>query len=127
VVTAGRELTIELRGLELYCFHGVLEEESREGQRFLVDVCLRPSAAAAAETDRIEDAVDYRDVVATVHEVSAARAYRLLEALAVAIADALGERLQVAYVQVRVRKPEVKLESPVEFAAVTAEWTPRGS
>lgn len=117
--------TIELRGITLHGRHGVEAEERERGQRFVFDVWIDVDDSALS--DRIEDAVDYRDVVATVHEVSAARAYRLLEALAVAIADALGERLQVAYVQVRVRKPEVKLESPVEFAAVTAEWTPRGS
>jgi dihydroneopterin aldolase len=120
-------LTIELRGLELRGFHGVLEEERRDGQRFLVDVDLLPTDAAAARTDRIEDAVDYRDVVAVVREVSDARAYRLLEALAVALVDALAERLQVAYVRVRVRKPDVRLELPAEFAAVSAERTVRES
>jgi dihydroneopterin aldolase len=127
LVTGGGGLTIDLYGLELHGFHGVLEDERRDGQRFLVDVRLRPKHAAAARTDRIEDAVDYRDVVAVVREVSDARAYRLLEALAVALADALADRLQVAYVRVRVRKPDVKLELPVEFAAVSAERTVRES
>jgi 7,8-dihydroneopterin aldolase/epimerase/oxygenase len=126
-VTADAGLTIELQGLELHGLHGVLEEERREGQRFLVDVHLRPTDEAAARTDRIEDAVDYRDVIAIVREVSDARTYRLLEALAVALADALAERLQVVYVRVRVRKPDVRLELPVEFAAVSAERTVTGS
>ena len=33
-------MTIELHGIELHGFHGVLEHERREGQRFLVDVEL---------------------------------------------------------------------------------------
>ena len=88
-------MTIELLGIELHGFHGVLEHERREGQRFLVDVELDLADTTAAETDRIEDAVDYRDVVATVVEVSDARAYHLLEALASALADALLARLPV--------------------------------
>ena len=82
-------MTIELHGIEFRGFHGVLEHERQEGQRFLVDLDLELAEPTAAETDRIEDAVDYRDVVATVVEVSEARAYHLLEALASALADAL--------------------------------------
>jgi dihydroneopterin aldolase len=114
-------VTIELAGLELHGFHGVLEQERREGQRFLVDVWLEPRDDAAATTDRIEDAVDYRDVVQLVRDVSDARAYRLLEAFAAALADSLVERLPLARARVRVRKPDVRLALPVEHAAVVAE------
>jgi len=110
---------IELHGLELHGFHGVLEHERREGQRFLFDVELEVGEAGAS--DRIEDAVDYRDVARCVLEVSDARAYTLLEALASALAEALSQRFPVAGVRVRVRKPDVELDPPVEFAAVTAE------
>ena len=75
-------MTIELHGIELHGHHGVLEHERQEGQRFLVDLDLEVAETTAAETDRIEDAVDYRDVVASVVEVWDARAYTLLEALA---------------------------------------------
>jgi dihydroneopterin aldolase len=114
-------MTIELAGLELHGFHGVLEEERREGQRFLVDVWLEPLDDTAGTTDRIEDAVDYRDVVELVREVSDARAYHLLEAFAAALADTLVERLPLARARVRVRKPDVRLALPVEHAAVVAE------
>jgi dihydroneopterin aldolase len=114
-------MTIELHGIELHAFHGVLEHERREGQRFLVDVELDLADAIAAETDRIEDALDYRDVVATVVEISDGRAYYLLEALAAALADTLVERFPVAAARVRVRKPDVELARPVEHAAVRVE------
>jgi dihydroneopterin aldolase len=114
-------VTIELAGLELHGFHGVLEQERREGQRFLVDVWLEPLDDTAATTDRIEDAVDYRDVVTVVRDVSDAHAYRLLESLATALADALVDRLPLARARVRVRKPDVRLAVPVEHAAVVAE------
>jgi 7,8-dihydroneopterin aldolase/epimerase/oxygenase len=110
---------IELRAIELHGFHGALEWERERGQRFLVDVELDVGEAGAS--DRLEDAVDYRDVLACVQEVSDGRAYVLLEGLAAALADALYERFPLAGVVVRVRKPEVVLERPVEFAAVVAE------
>lgn len=114
-------LTVEVLGIELHGFHGVLEDERREGQRFVVDVWLEPSDGSAAVTDRIADAVDYRDVVTLVREVSDARAYRLLEAFSAALAEQLVQRLPVARVRVRVRKPDVRLGLQVEHAAVTSE------
>ncbi len=110
-------MKIELRGIEVHGHHGVLEQERERGQRFLFDVELE--VGEGATTDRIEDAVDYRDVVACVREVSDARAYRLLEALAVGIADELVARFRVAEARVRVRKPNVVLDPPVEYAAVS--------
>jgi dihydroneopterin aldolase len=114
-------VTIELAGILLHGHHGVLEHERRDGQRFLVDVELDLADEAAARSDGIEDAVDYRRVVARVRDVSDARPYNLLEALAAALADALLADFPVDAVRVRVRKPDVVLEPPVEFAAVRVE------
>jgi dihydroneopterin aldolase len=114
-------VTIELRAIELFGFHGVLEHERREGQRFFVDVELDYAEEAAAASDRIEDAIDYREVVAAVVEVSDGRVYHLLEAFATALAEALTARFPVARVRVRVRKPDVVLPRPVDHAAVVVE------
>ena len=114
-------MTVELSGIELHGFHGVLEHERREGQRFLVDVELDLAAETAAATDRILDAVDYRDVVAAVVEVSDGRAFHLLEAFASALAEELETRFPVTRVRVRVRKPDVELSRPVGHAAVVVE------
>jgi dihydroneopterin aldolase len=114
-------VVVELRGIELHGRHGVLEEERRTGQRFLVDVDLEPLDDRAAATDEIDDAVDYREVVRIVQEVSDARAYRLLEAFAAALADGLLDGLAARRVRVRVRKPDVVLQAPVEHAGVVVE------
>lgn len=113
--------TIELVGLELYGYHGVNEDERRDGQPFVFDVALEvPDGTGAA--DRIEDTIDYRKVAALVREVSDGRAYKLLEALAAALADAMLERFPPAHaVRVRVSKPHVKLDPPGDASAVTIE------
>ena len=113
--------TVELAGLEIFGYHGVNPDERRDGQRFLYDLELDVGEAGAS--DRIEDAVDYREVAACVREVSDARRYHLLEALADAVAEALLARFPVAAARVRVRKPDVRL--PVEFAAVSVERSRR--
>jgi dihydroneopterin aldolase len=113
--------TIEIHGLELRGFHGVLPEERANGQRFLFDVSLVVKAERAAQSDSIDDAVDYREVVEIVREVSDSKAFRLLEALADAVARALRDRLAVTHVRVRVRKPDVSLGFPVDYSAVVVE------
>jgi dihydroneopterin aldolase len=96
-------VTLELRGLEVPGRHGVEEEERADGRRFLYDLVM--DVGDAALSDRIEDAIDYRDVAACVREVSDARSYHLIEALAAAVAEALVARFALAWVRVRVRKP----------------------
>jgi dihydroneopterin aldolase len=114
-------MTIELAGLELFGYHGVLSGERERGQRFLVDVWLDVADTTAGRSDRIEDAVDYRHVVAVVREISDGRAYHVLEGFATALVEALLDRFPLEKARVRVRKPDVRLELPVGHAAVDVE------
>jgi dihydroneopterin aldolase len=110
---------VELRGLELYGYHGVHPEERERGQRFLYAVELEVGDRGA--DDRLEHAVDYSQVARAVREV-AETPCNLLEALATAIADVLEERFQPDRLKVRVRKPDARPGAmDVEFAAVTVE------
>jgi dihydroneopterin aldolase len=114
-------MTIELRGLVVFGHHGYLEEERRLGQRFLVDLRADVSSEAAT-TDDIEDTVDYRRLAGLVREVFAGPERLLLEGLAGSVADGILERFPaIERVRVRVRKPDVVLDPPVEFAAVIVE------
>ena len=112
-------MRVELAGLELVGFHGVEQREQRDGQRFLYDVSLEVGERGAS--DRIAEAVDYREVARVVAEVNDRR-FDLLEALANAVADALVERFRPAALTVRVRKPDVRPAGfVVEYSAVTVE------
>ena len=100
-------MRIELTGLELHGFHGVLEEEQRDGQLFRFDVVVE--VAEPAEDD-IDAAVDYRDLAACVREVSDGSRFQLLETLAAAVAAELTRRFPVERAVVRVGKPGIELE-----------------
>jgi 7,8-dihydroneopterin aldolase/epimerase/oxygenase len=112
-------LIIELEGLEVFGYHGVEEGERRDGQTFMFDVSLWP--ANEPVSDDIAETVDYRAVAACVREVSDGRPVQLLETLAGAVADELLTRFRPQRVRVRVRKPDVQLDPPVEYSAVTVE------
>ena len=116
-------MTIELLGLVVFGHHGYLEEERRLGQRFLVDLWVDVDESASA-SDRIEETVDYRRLAGVVREVFAGPERLLLESLAGTIADVLlASYERVERVRIRVRKPDVVLDPPVEHAAVILERT----
>jgi dihydroneopterin aldolase len=114
-------VTIELVDLVLFGHHGYLEAERRLGQRFLVDLWVEVDDAAASSDD-IDQTVDYRQLAELVREVFSGPERLLLEALAGAVVDGVIERFpSVKGVRVRVRKPDVVLDPPVEHAAVIVE------
>lgn len=114
-------MRIELAGLVTFGKHGYLEEERRLDQRFLVDLWVDLDEDATA-SDRIEETVDYRRLAALVQDVFSGPSRLLLEGLAGAVADGVMVRFEtVQRVRVRIRKPDVVLEPPVEHAAVIVE------
>jgi dihydroneopterin aldolase len=108
---------VELSGLEVFGRHGAYEEEQRDGQIFLFDVELEVGERGA--NDRLDEAIDYTEVAAAVRELSDARRFDLIEALATATADLLYERFRPERVRVRVRKRPAGLN--VEHSAATVE------
>jgi dihydroneopterin aldolase len=108
---------VELQSLEIRGRHGATPEEHERDQPFLYDLELELLEPGA---DRLEETVDYREVVEVVRKASATER-QLLETLAAAVADALMQRFPLERARVRVRKPEVRLDAPVEWAAATVE------
>jgi 7,8-dihydroneopterin aldolase/epimerase/oxygenase len=114
------EVVIEVQGLDLRGFHGALEEERTTGQQFVFDVTLVVHDAGV-RSDQLADTVDYTEVVDRIRAVSEGRRFNLIEALAAAVADDLLDNFPASVVRVRVRKPEVRLDAPVEYTAATVE------
>jgi dihydroneopterin aldolase len=113
-------MILELRGLHVFGYHGVEEEEQRLGQLFLFDLEMEVGERGA--DDRLENAVDYTQVASAVRELSSTRRFDLIEALATAVADLVFEQFAPERVKVRVRKPQVKPAGmTVEFSAATVE------
>jgi dihydroneopterin aldolase len=115
-------MIVELVGLEVFGRHGVDDDEREQGRTFLYDISLEVDEP---RRDRLEATVDYRAVAACVREVSDGGEHRLIESLAIAVADALAARFPATRVRVRVRKPGIAPAGlAVEYSAATAE---RGS
>lgn len=110
---------IEVRGLEVFAHHGVYPHEREEGQRFRVDIELDVDTRIPAQSDNIDDAVDYGAVVREVADLVRSTRYHLLERLANRIVEHLLNIPRVAAASVRICKPDVELGEQVDEVAVT--------
>lgn len=98
--------------------HGVHPHEQLNEQPFQVDVELVLNLQPAGVDDDLGRTVDYSVVFRTVRQIVESTSYRLLEALAEAIAHELLAEHQIVEVGVRVRKPEVRLGGTLDYAGV---------
>lgn len=103
---------IELTGLRARGFHGVLAEERRDGQEFVVDVVLHLDLRPAGESDALADTVHYGELAEAVHAVVTGPPVDLLETLAARVADLCLGAPRVAAVEVAVHKPQAPIGVP---------------
>ena len=117
--------SIQLSGIRCYGYTGALPEEQVLGQWFEVELTLWLDLAAAGQSDRLDDTLDYRTVIATVQTLVKTAKFALLERLATAIADAIlypaasSQATLVQQVRVRLCKPAAPI--PDFGGAITIE------
>jgi dihydroneopterin aldolase len=111
---------IFLTGLLIHAHHGVMEHESKVGQRFVLDLELWIDLDNAARSDKLVDTVSYASIVENATHAFTAQSYRLVEAAAGAVADALLTAFaRVSTVQVTVRKPHAPIAAIFADVGVT--------
>lgn len=110
---------ITLRGMRFLGRHGVTLEERMEPQPIEVDVELRVDLARSEASDELADTVDYSAVYGEVAAIVEGQSFRLLEALAGAIARAVLGGHPVREVEIRVRKPKAPLPGAFETVEVS--------
>lgn len=112
--------TIFVTGLLIHAHHGVMEHESKVGQRFVIDLELSVDLLQGSRSDKLADTVSYSAIVDTATEVFTTRNYRLIEAAGGAVADALLEKFpKVEAVRITVRKPHAPIAAIFGDAGVT--------
>jgi 7,8-dihydroneopterin aldolase/epimerase/oxygenase len=81
--------TIEIRRLRVLTHIGVPDEERADAQTLQVTVRMVPSQGFGGLADEISRTIDYHAVALEIQALAAARPRRLIETLAVEIADHL--------------------------------------
>ncbi len=109
---------ITVRGMRFLGRHGVSLEERLEPQPIEVDVLIPADLRAAGASDELAQTVDYAAVFARVAEIVEKQSFRLLEALAETIAQAVLADEKVDEVEVAVRKPKAPMPGAFETVEV---------
>jgi len=111
---------IFIKGLALHACHGVMAHEATVGQTFTLDLDLEIDLSAAARSDKVVDTVSYDKVVDCASEAFCAQRYRLIEAVAGRVADAvLATFPPVRSVRVTIHKPHAPIAATFDDVGVT--------
>lgn len=113
---------IYVNQVEFYGYHGVFPEETRLGQRFVVDLIVETDLKKAGETDNLEDSINYGELYTVCKEVVEGKPYKLVEAVAEKLAgELLGRFPLISQLTVKVIKPDPPI--PGHYKSVAVEIT----
>jgi dihydroneopterin aldolase len=109
---------IVLTGLRATAFHGVFENERRDGQVFVIDVTVHLDFAAAAAGDDLGQTIHYGELAEEVVSAVERDPVDLIETVAERIAAVVLARPAAHLVTVTVHKPSAPITVPFADVAV---------
>ena len=117
---------ITLSGVKIYPCIGVTAEERVSPQECHLDLRISGDFKAAAETDSLDQSIDYCQILAAIQETVSGREYQLLETLAYAIIQRVMENFPVAQTRIKIRKRPAILLDQLDYVEVEIERTQPG-
>jgi dihydroneopterin aldolase len=105
-------------GLRVFAYHGVHDEERRDGQEFIIDAVLWLDTRAAAIGDELGLTVDYGELADRLVALASGPPVRLIETLAERLAGACLSDPPVQEVEITVHKPHAPLSHPFDDVTV---------
>lgn len=113
---------IYINKMEFYGYHGVFPEETKLGQRFIVDLAVSLDLKSAGRTDRLAFSVDYGELYRVCKEIVEGPPAKLVETVAERIAGTILKKFApVSEVTVKVIKPDPPI--PGHYQSVAIEIT----
>jgi dihydroneopterin aldolase len=117
-----------VNGLSLHAHHGVMPYEGKVGQTFTIDLALSIDLSAAARSDKVADTVSYDKVVECASAAFCAQKFRLIEAAAGCVADAvLAKFPRVRDIKVTIHKPHAPIAATFSDVGVILQRSRSGS
>jgi len=97
--------TICIKNLRLRTYIGFNEEEKTKKQDVIVNIFLHYDASAAAESDSVDDACNYKILTKQIIALVEAKSFDLLEKMAADIIGLIAETDKVLEASVEIDKP----------------------
>ena len=110
---------IELDGMRFQAYHGCLEQERKDGNLFIVDFKGKIDMRKAAESDDLNDTVNYGEIYEIVRKEMEIPS-NLLEHVAGRIVKGIAEQFpEFSEFSVRVSKKNPPVDGPVDWSRIT--------
>lgn len=113
---------ISVNQMAFYGYHGVFPEETKLGQRFVVDLEVSCDLKEAGVSDDLSYSINYAELYTLSREIVEGKPFQLIEAVAENIASTvLAKFSRVLEVRVKVIKPDPPI--PGNYHSVSVEMT----
>ena len=94
-----------IKQLEVRTIIGVFDWEREIKQKLVFDLELGTDIKKAAETDSLEDTLDYKAISHAVHDMVEASEYQLVETVAEKVAEMILNQFPVKWLSLELNKP----------------------
>ena len=112
---------IDVRGIEVFAKHGVLESEQIRAQVFKIDVTAFLDLSGPGASDDLNDTLDYGQLALDVREVVGSESHALIEKVAQSVVDVVMAHEAVERVVVTIHKPNAPVDMVFEDISVTVD------
>ena len=109
---------IRLVNMIFYGYHGVYAAEKETGHRYEVDLELETDISKAAESDSLDDTVNYVTIYHIVEEYLERHRYNLVETLAERLRKEIKMQMKATRVTIRVRKRIPPVPGNIDYMEV---------
>jgi len=115
---------IHIEGLEVFALIGVYDWEREHQQRLIVDVELTADLSMAAQTDDVDNTLNYAEVAQGISEFASKSQFKLIEALASHMVDWLLQFFpMLKTVRLKLSKPDILANAQNVAVEFTKERT----
>lgn len=108
---------IEVNKLAILCKIGVSDGERAHPQKVYISCKISTDFGPCMKSDRIEDTINYKDLIDVIETISQECSFKLIESFAEKVQQSIKDLYKCTYSEVTIRKP-----SPIknaEYAAFT--------
>ena len=111
---------IRIKDLEVYAYHGVMEEEKAKGQFFYISADMRCDVSKAGRTDDLTQTVNYAAVCDDIVSFMTENRFDLIESCAERLARMILRKYEmIESIDLTVRKPQAPIAHPFGDVSVT--------
>ena len=115
---------IHIEGLEVFALIGVYDWERKHQQRLIVDVELSADLSLAAQTDDVDNTLNYAEISQGINDFAAQSQYKLIEALASHMVEWLLQSFpKLKVVRLKLSKPDILANAKNVAVEFTKEQT----